>query len=115
MQYFEELMYRDFMKNRMTEEGREGLKSMVEESVDCFMSVVTKHPLFDKSMLQILVDLMAIESCITHHSISRQQHTDESHIIAHSCAEIVLRDWIRDYKRELTLKENFELWKMKKL
>ena len=65
--------------------------------------------------IKSLMGLIAVESAIKHHSLLSTRATEDVEKTAHSCAEALTRTILDGYDDELSLDQNLELWKLKKI
>lgn len=115
-EFFKELEAKYAIKV-MSEESRMRLIDMCEKSLLCFSSVAIECKREDDCVkdLRGIFSLLAIESSLRHHALVADSTNDRVIELAHRCASYTIKQWARNFERELTLEENIELWKMQKL
>lgn len=108
---------KEFIEETMSKETQQALISMCCESIKAFKSCLSRNPICQRvTELKTLIDVIAIENSITHHNLLWRQQSDGGMVrIAHQCAEVLITELIEDFDAELTLEENIELWKLKKI
>jgi hypothetical protein len=106
----------EFINDVMTPATREALTEMCLASVQAFQTCTFSHPIINKiPKMKSLLGLMAVESAIKHHSLLSSRATEQIELTAHSCAEALTRTILDGYDDELSLDQNLELWKLKKI
>lgn len=117
MEHPDKEFIKEFIEETMSKETQQALVNMCCESIKAFKSCLSKNPFCQHlKELKTLIDIIAIESSITHHNLLWRQQSDGGMVrIAHQCAEVLIMELIKDFDAELTLEENIELWKLKRI
>ena len=106
----------EFVAEVMTPTTREALKLMCMASVKAFESCSFSHPIMNRlPKIKSLMGLMAVESAIKHHALLSTRAEGDIEKTAHNCAEAMTRTILEEYDEELSLDQNLELWKLKKI
>lgn len=117
MTQFEREVSLRFIETEMSAETRRSLVTMCCESVKAFQTICIGHT-SDSPKLETLFSLIAVESAMKHHAIlgSKELTNDtKTEIMAHKFAEALTSTLLQGYDEDLTLKENLELWKLKRI
>lgn len=118
MKLEERQFIKEFIEETMSKETQRSLISMCCESIQAFKSCIAKQGRHKELLQPIkkLMDIVAIESALTHHNLMWQTQSDGGMVrIAHQCAEVMILDLINEFDTELTLEQNLELWTLKKV
>lgn len=117
MTQFEREVSLKFIETEMSKETRRSLVSMCCESVKAFQTICIGHS-SDSPKLETLFSLIAVESAMKHHAIlgSKELTNDTTmEVMAHKFAEALTSTLLQGYDEDLTLEQNLELWKLKKI
>jgi hypothetical protein len=108
---------KEFITETMSKETQKALIEMCCESIRAFKSCISRNEIcMREPRLKTLIDVIAIENSLTHHNLLWQQQSDGGMVrIAHQCAEFMILDLIEEFDTDLSLEENIELWKLKKI